>query len=228
MTDVAPTVIGLPAALGRRMRLGPFPSARHAMRFLAYAALGVAVAAWVSPLAWVPFVGVGFVLSAVSTDGRTLDEHAGAFVRYYLRGGPGLAPRPLPRIPRRGGVRARAGGRWLAALRVDGLLLRVGTEPLSGAAFRPPSDPDRTEPEQAALRGYDEMVRLLCRHRHRRRVELVLWTRAAPAADRTSLEDRVEALSLRLAALGLHPERATGLGLVAALRRAGLTVTEVE
>ena len=44
--------VALPVAIGRRMRLGPFPSARDALRFLAYATAGAVVIPFFGAIAW--------------------------------------------------------------------------------------------------------------------------------------------------------------------------------
>src|ERR1700691_568649 len=69
-----PVVVGLPESLDRRMRLGPFPSARHALQVGAHAAVGGSVAAVLGFVWTVPFLGVGFLLSVYQNDGRALDE----------------------------------------------------------------------------------------------------------------------------------------------------------
>jgi len=77
--------VGLPESLGRRMRLGPFPSARHALKFAAYAAVGGTVAAYAGAVWTVPFLGVGFLLSVYRAEGRGIDEHLGDRVAFHWR-----------------------------------------------------------------------------------------------------------------------------------------------
>src|ERR1700688_4681805 len=56
-----PVVVGLPESLDRRMRLGPFPSARHALKFAAYAAVGGSVAAILGVVLTIPLLGGRFL-----------------------------------------------------------------------------------------------------------------------------------------------------------------------
>ncbi|MCI4335869.1 MAG: hypothetical protein L3K17_01540 [Thermoplasmata archaeon] len=259
MTDEPlPPVVKLPAPVERPMRLGPFPSGRAALKFVLYAAAGALVALVIGPLAWVPFLGVGFLLTAYAPQGRPLDEHVGNFVRWSVRRrSPGIPRRRRPRPPTGGTVARIAGDRRVVVLGVGGVpvsflppdaarrlfdeyrvllrsldegwFLRVGTEPLSDRPFRLPTayGPDRA-PDSAARAGYDEMVRLLCRRRRRRAVDVVLWSPDPSVSGRTQLESRARAVADGLRSMGLEPERRQGRSLALAVARVGWPLEGME
>ncbi|HZY93215.1 MAG TPA: hypothetical protein VFG07_10665 [Thermoplasmata archaeon] len=254
MNDLPPPpVIGLPAPVDRPQRLGPFPSARSALKFVAIAAGGALVASAVGPLAWVPFLGGGFLLTAGRDEGRTLEQQLGDFVRFQVRQhAGGSRPRRLPRLPR--GVRVATidaahtvgilstGGvpvsflppadartlfesfRELLRSVEGGLFVRVATQPLSSTPFRLPFPVASAADESQARSGYAEMVRLLCRHRRRRTVHVVLWTSGTGAAERAALEGRMDALTASLRGLGLDPQPLQGEELARALAGMGWRV----
>src|ERR1700730_9474316 len=95
--------VALPAPLDRRMRLGPFPSARDALKFLGYVAVGILAATLATPAAWVPFLVVGFVLSVHKTDGKGFDDRLVDYVRWSWR-------TRSPRIVRAGVAPSAPGG----------------------------------------------------------------------------------------------------------------------
>jgi len=143
----APVVVGLPESLGRRMRLGPFPSSRHALKFAAYAAVGGTVAAVLGVLWTVPFVGAGFLLSVYRTDGRGLDEQFGEYVSFRWRGRGGPTPsrdRPSDRHP---------SGPYLTS--VPGHLVAIVAVPGLPIAFLPPTD------ARALFEAYRDLLREL-------------------------------------------------------------------
>jgi hypothetical protein len=246
-----PVVVGLPESLDRRMRLGPFPSARHALKFAAYAAVGGSVAAVLGFVWTVPFLGVGFLLSVYQNDGRALDEQLGEYVQFRWRTRPGSeTPGALTRGRRPDGPYVTSvPGHLVAVVSVPGLpiaflppadaralfetyrdLLRgldrglvvhMGVEPLGERPFLPArSRPETGRPEEAARRGYSEMVRLLCRRRYRRRVLVALWEpKGGEAALR--LDRAVERLEEALGRLGLSSLRVRGEALRSAAFQIG-------
>jgi hypothetical protein len=128
-------VIALPEDLGRRMRLGPFPSVRHALKFAAYAAVGALVATLAGPIWWLPFLGGGFLLSVHRSEGKGLDERVGAYVAFRLRAGtsePGTAP-SANWAHGRGSYLSTGSGHLLAVLSAGGIPV----------AFLPPPDARR-------------------------------------------------------------------------------------
>lgn len=256
-TDAPPPVVPLPAPVDRRLHLGPFPNARSALRFVAYAAAGAVAALVLGPVAWLPFLGGGFVLTAYRTDGRSLDEHLGSFVRWRLRStrrGTGRRPRnPIPRtgtVARIGPARRLAvlttGGvpvqflppevarelfdqyrEWLRSLE-SGVVLRMSAEPLADRPFRPASTAPANGPDGAARAGYQEMVRLLCRRRRRRVVEVMLWSTDPLAGARDRLERRLSAVADGLRSMGLEPDRRAGPALAHAVDRIGWPLERLE
>jgi hypothetical protein len=246
------TPIALPAPVDRRVRLGPFPNPHAALRFVVFAAAGAVVAAAAGPVAWLPFLGGGFVLTAGRTDGKTLDERVGDYVRWRWRRHGDPPRRPRPPLPAADGSVARLlGGRLVAVVEAggvpvqflppaearalfegyrdllgsleDGVVERIGSEPIPSAPFDPGPGPAGL-PDARARAGYAEMVRLLCRRRRRRTVDLVVWSAGTDRRPPSDLDGRVAALEARLGALGLAPRRLRGSGLVRALDRLGWTV----
>lgn len=256
-TDAPPPVVPLPAPVDRRLHLGPFPNARSALRFIAYAAVGAVAALVVGPVAWLPFLGGGFVLTAYRSDGRSLDEHVGSFVRWRLRRsrrGTGHRPRaPLLRtgtVARIGPARRvavlTAGGvpvqflppavarqlfdqyrEWLRSLE-EGVVLRMTSEPLADRPFRPASWVAAEGADRVARAGYQEMVRLLCRRRRRRVVEVMLWSTDPLAGARERLERRLTAVNDGLRSMGLEPDRRAGMALAQAVDRIGWPLERLE
>jgi hypothetical protein len=142
-----PLVVGLPESLGRRMRLGPFPSARHALKFAAYAAIGGAVAAALGVIWTVPFLGAGFFLSVYQPDGRGLDEQLGEYVQYRWRSRPGDGhPARAPSEP---------GGRSPYVTSVPGQLVAILSVRGLPVAFLPPAD------ARSLFESYRELLRTL-------------------------------------------------------------------
>lgn len=252
-------VVPMPVPLGRSMRMGPFPSGRAALTFVGYVGAAVALATVVSPLAGLPLLGAGFLLTAYAPDGRPLDEHAVQFVRWQRRRrGRAGRSRRARRTSGGGGVAVLPDGRRLAALACGGLpvaflppeaahrlfdayrsvlrgldgplFLRVGVEPLSDRPFRlPPLAPDGPKAaDDAARAGYDELVRLLCRRRRRRVVDVVLIDADPSSSGRSRLEARVRGLADALRGLGLVPERRVGRSLSLAITRMGWQLERVE
>ena len=236
-SNAPPLLVGLPEALGRRMRLGPFPSSRHALKFAAYAAVGGAIAAVLGVIWSLPFLGAGFLLSVYQNDGRALDEQFGEYVHFRWRTRPGPAPPGRGALDRgpEGPYVTSVPGHLIAILSVrglpiaflppadarslfqtyremlrsldHGLLIHMGVEPLTERPFLPPKrPPDTGHPEEAARRGYSEMVTLLCRRRYRRRVLLALWEPVGREAA-LRLEREVERLTANLSLLGLEGTR---------------------
>lgn len=247
MTEAdAPWAIRLPTRLDRRMRLGPFPSARDAMKFAAYAAAGTAVLPVGGPGAWLPILAGGFLLSVYRPDGKGIDERVGDFVRYQTRrrprrsrsapvGSPGAPARQVD-LPGTGlGAVIEVGGvpvrflppseardlfeRYRALLRgLDGpLVLEAGSAPLDAPDRpRPPAEGPESEISRSARAGYEEMVRLLFRRRLRRRVRILVSVAGRSEDASAQLDQRAARMSAHLEGLGLTPIRLSG----GSLRRA--------
>lgn len=244
---VGPPWVTLPEVLDRRMRLGPFPSARDALKFATYAAVGAVPAALIGPIWWIPFLGGGLLAATYHPDGKPPDERAGEFVAYRWRNGPGFRGRP----PRQGtGFQGSAapirGATLVAVIEVGGTpvaflppeeararfdrfreLLRgidgnlyvvMTTEATSGAPFRPPDEV--APPAPRARSGYAEMIRLMCERRRRRKVLLVVGTPRDDGAS-TRLDRTVSVLTEHLGRLGAPYERLRDDRLAAALERLG-------
>jgi hypothetical protein len=252
MGDLAdgPPVVSLPERLDRRLRLGPFESARDALKFVTYAAAGAIVVPFTSPYLWLVFVGGGFALCVVRSDGQSLDERAVACLLWRLRtarGGLFVTAGTPPSVARHGIV-AIGPGRYLAVLRTGGTpitylppaelarrfelyrdLLRSSGNGLmflvTASAMRPgpvlPGTVDAASPDHPAHDGYSELVGLLCRRRQLRRVYLALVNERTGPDGISDLEARVETLTDRLTKLGVRPARLRDRHLTDAARRWG-------
>ena len=237
--------VPLPEPLGRRPRLGPFPSSPAALKFAAIAAVGAAVAGATAAVVWVPFLLGGFALVTVRKEDRTMDGLVTDYLRWRFRAarggrrgrgaidrpplgqiatGPGGARiailetggLPIAFLPRRDAETLFDGFRALLRAHGHGLYLHVRAVRIPSGSLRPASATDPSSAEATARAGYREMVGLLTRSRRARRVQLVTWTVAGEPDGLAQLEGRVEALYGGLSGLGLAVERLEG----AALRRA--------
>jgi len=137
--------IPFPERLDRKLRLGPFPSGRDAVKFVAAAAVGAVVSLAIAPWAGVPVVAVGAVVALWRPDGEPVDERVAAVARWTAR-----------RSAREGGMSRPASpapGRT-SLLLPDGrsaALLRAGGLPRAAPLGR--RGPDRRRPARADLRG---------------------------------------------------------------------------
>ena len=248
--------IPLPAPVGRRMRLGPFPTARDALKFAGYAAVGGVAAAALGAVAWRPILGGGFLLSIHKPEGRGLGDRLGDYLRWRFRtsafGGRGAG---RPAASARGAAARLADGRYVAGLEADGIpvaflppeearrlfegyrrlldgldrgcLLRATLVPLAAAPFLPPRRPPAGDGEvQRARDGYAELVRLLCRRRFRRAVHLLLWSDAVGGPGSARLTEQVTHVGEELARLGIPNRRLRSRELVEALDRTGWSARE--
>jgi len=248
-----PPLVSLPERLDRRLRLGPFASARDALRFITYAAVGAVVAPFTSPYVWLAIVAGGFAAVVLRSDGQALDERAYAFARWELRTGTGgSGVKPSTRQPGLSQGFLRVGsGRCLAILRTGGTpvtylppvelgrrfetfrdLLRssegtVGflatSTSLSSGPVLPSGPPPPAASDRSARDGYAELVELLCRRRQVRRVYVVLGTERTGPEGLSDLEGRVRSLAEKLTVLGLGPVRLRDRGLREAARLWGWT-----
>lgn len=228
----------LPGRTDRPLRLGPFPSAREAVKFGVYATFGAIVAAFAGPLGAVPFVGAGWIVSVHGRSGRGPDAVLGEYVRYrWRRGGRkgGLA-RAVPASASSSAVVPLRDGTVAGALSVNGVPIsflppsdarrtfeayremlrqagpgwhfRVTSVPLGIGEMLPTGAPRGAE-EEVARQGYAEMVRLLGRRRRTRRVDLLAWAPAGPDGA-ANLDSRLTVAADRLRALGLEVDRLVG------------------
>jgi len=249
-TESGPPLISLPERVDRRMRLGPFPSSRDALKFVVYAAIGALLSPFLAPWLWLPIVLGGFVVSVWRPEGRAVDESVLTFVSWKIRsaksGGKVKTPGSLP-IARQGllqvGVHRhlailRTAGTPIAYLPPDELarrfelfrdLLRssdgsfallAGTVPTRAQSVRPLSNGGDCV-DSPAREGYSELVDLLCRRRLLRRVYFVLGSAAGDPDSIGRLEGRVSNTAERLSSMGLRPTRLRDRALVEAGRRFG-------
>jgi len=248
-SEVVAPVVPLPSPIERRLRLGPFASAHDALKFVTYAAVAAVLAPFVSPYAWLPFVGLGFLLSVWRPEGEAVDERLGRWVAWSWRkvGWPAMNAPSASRPPGDAFVRL-APGRYATILRLGGtpvayrppaelerifreyaellrasdgvLVLRVGTAPLGAHGLLPDESPLRRE-EQVARAGYRELVAVLCRRRQVRKVDLALFGSGNGREVRAQLDARTRSLSTRFEALGLRPTRLRGRLLHDAAHRLG-------
>ena len=245
-----PPIVTLPERVDRRLRLGPFPSARDALKFVTCAAVGAVLAPFTTPYVWLAAVAGGFAVSVFRPGGQGLDERAFTYLLWKLRNRRAEAnvtaasPSPITRqavIGIRPGQYAaivRTGGTPVAYLppgelarRFElfrellrsvrgGIAISVASVPMRAGLVLPLGLKD-PRPDRAALEGYAELVRLLCRRHSVRRVHLVLATEKAGTDGVSDLEVRVSMLTDRLAQLGLRPVRLRDRGLADAARRWG-------
>lgn len=215
--------VTLPEGFDRRSRLGPFPSATDALKFLVVGAAGAVLALRFGLLWWTPFLAGGFLLAVHRAEDRPLDERFAEYLTWRCRRRrPGAAGGPLPaadgdRPPRPAGL--EVGGIPVAYLppheaerlfdsyraflrRVPGtLLLRVTSVPLPAGPFRPAAPARGTPEERAARSGYLELVELLARRKRRRVVRIQLPARAGSgpsgaAEELAALTDLLQALEI--------------------------------
>ena len=246
-----PPIIRLPERFDRRMRLGPFPSSRDALKFVGYAAAGAMLSPFSSPWTWLPVVAFGFVVAVWRPEGSAIDERAFRFLAWWARSagprGRTLTARPLVRqgflqlSPHHFVAVVRTGGTPVAYLPPDELarrferfrdLLRstegsltflATTVPIRAPAVLPPRSVVDGSDERAAS-GYGELVTVLCRRRLLRRVYWVLGSLDSPPDAIGRLEGRVAALLDGLSTLGLRPLRLRDRSLSEAARRFGWDV----
>lgn len=244
-------VVAIPERIDRKLRLGPFPSARDALKFVGYAGAAAVLDPLAGPVVALVLAGVGFLVCAYRPDGAGLDERAWAVLRHALRSPVreegvtvGTVVGPLARrgFARAGGSRLavviRTGGTPLAYLPPADLarrferyreLLRTVTGPIAVVVTNVPVTagpmlPPRTlveRPDREALVGYAELVGLLCRRRRARRVFVAVAAEEGGADAASRLEGVSRRLVDRLADFGVGPTRIYGRSLADAARRFG-------
>lgn len=246
-----PPVVPLPGRLDRRLRLGPFPSGRDAIKFLVYAGVGAVFAPTPYPYLAVPFVAVGGVVALLRPGGETIDGRLVVWARFAARrfaGGPSMS-RGRSRAVSRGAVTALPDGRYASVVRAAGVplaflppqelerrfelfraALRAGdgslavlvtTAPLHARSVLPPPA-GRASSDRAARDGYAQLLLLLVSRRAVRRVFLASFA-SGPRADAESrLGLATTALVDRLAEIGVTAEPLVGRTLWAATARLGL------
>ena len=252
-SEAGTLLIGLPERLDRRMRLGPFPSSRDALKFVTDAATGALLSPFASPWVWLPIVLAGFAVSVWRPDGQAVDERLLALAQWKFRSLAARKPvrdpaaRPLVRqgllqlAPHRYVAVVRTGGTPVAYLPPDELVRRFEiyrelirsttdsfallstTAPIRSQTLRPATRAVDNR-EALARSGYSELVCLLCRRRLLRRVYVVLGTLEGGPDAITGLEGRVGNLIDRLSSLGLRPTRLRDRALVEAGYRLGWPV----
>jgi hypothetical protein len=247
--EVGSPVIALPAPVERRLRLGPFATARDALKFVSYAAAGAVLAPFVSVYAWLPVVGIGFAFSVWRPDGEAVDERVGRWAAWSVRRWAGSTMTPAPPARTGGGTFLRlSDGRYATIVRTGGtplayrpppelervfreyaellrvsegvLVVRAGTTPLRSDRLVPAA-PLQGSNAAPACEGYRELIGVLCRRRSLRRVDLALFASGEPRGAAARLEARTRTLSERLDALGLHPTRLRGRALMDAAHEFG-------
>jgi hypothetical protein len=249
-------VVELPEPVDRRLRLGPFPSARDALKFLCYAAAGATCGPLVNVGVGLGIAAAGFLAAIRRPDGRAWDEQLFEFLRWRWRTQrEGLAVTGTrERLLLRPGFVRLASGDHVAVVRTGGSpvaylppaelsrrfeqfrdLLRATDGRLAFLAtlvsVRPapfvPDPGNRTGDDRAARDGYAELVTLLCRRRFVRRVYLVLGTEQTGVEALGRVESQVTSFVERLTALDLHPVRLRDRALWEAARRLGWSGREV-
>lgn len=245
-----PPRVGLTTTAERRLRFGPFPSVADAMRFAGYAVAGALVIPWLGALAWLPILALGFLLTVWQPGGIALDHRLVAWVAWWERALQPWEERMTPRSRSVRGATARVdpgylvtvvkcAGRPIAFLppqelhqrfeqyrsllrTLDSGVVMVGVGlPVDARPWVPPKVEEEEREDLPARTGYAEMVGVLCRHRQRRRVYVLLWSPEADADALTRLEERTGAVTQQLEALGVTPTRLEGSALGASLTRFG-------
>lgn len=243
--------VTVPERLDRRLRLGPFPSARDAVKFVTAAVVGALVSLAVEPWAGLPIVAVGAVVALWRPDGESWDDRLAAAIRWGWRrasAGAGMTPRASrPSAPPRRTIRL-PDGRTAAVVRTagvplaylpppdlarqfdlyretvrstDGGLMLLVTRAPVHAGSIVPGDGPVPEAERPAREGYRELVELLARRRSVRRVFLALALPVSGSDGSLRLEGAVDLLRQRLADLGLRSERLVDRSLDDAARQLG-------
>lgn len=253
--DDGPPIVPLPERVDRPLRLGPFPSARDALKFLAYAAVGALLAVTVSPWLGLGVVAIGFGLAVARLDGAPVDRRALAVLRFLVAAAPrrtAVTRGPISALARRGIVTA-ADGRYVAVVRAGGApiaylppaelarrfdrfreLLRSNPGELIFLASHAPMRAGPVLPEElppdrvdrAARDGYADLLRLICGRRRVRRVDLAVAASGPGANGIDELEVRTEGLLERLAALDVPARRLRGARLREAVPRVYAPVRE--
>lgn len=252
--DGEPPVVVLPERLDRKLRLGPFPSGRDALKFASYAAVGAFLVPFAGALAWLPFLLAGGVVALWHPDGEAADERMLRFVRWKLRrlgrgeamtvpGAGTGAHRALARVP--GGFVAvvRTGGVPLAYLpprelaerfeafrellrAFDGSFLWLAARaPIHAVPFLP-AEPAPVGAEAPARAGYRELVEVIVRRRHLRQVYFALASEGSGSEGIQRLEAQLGTLLERLRSLGVRPVRLRDRALTEAVRRLGIAPGE--
>ncbi len=252
----APVVV-LPERIDRRLRLGPFPSARDALKFLCYAAVAAILGATVDLYVGVVVAASGFLAAVWRPDGRSWDERLAAWLRWRMRTHEAVGvmtvtePSPLLRQgflslgPSDYVAVVRTGGVPIAYLppaelerrfelfrdllrRSEGRLGFLATlASIRATSFLPPP-PAVDGPDRPARDGYAQLVGLLCRRRFGRRVYVVVANADADPDALATLEGQVASMMEALSALGLSPVRLKDRGLAEAAHRLGWTVVPEE
>ncbi|HEV2519765.1 MAG TPA: hypothetical protein VGX00_03980 [Thermoplasmata archaeon] len=243
--------IPIPRRLDRRMRLGPFPSAREAMRFAAYAAAGALVVPVGGAVAWLPILGAGFLLCVVRPDWKGFDDQVGDYLRYRWRRHRAASRGPAPAPSRRLGTGSlEIPGPFVASMLVAegvpirflppsdaralferyrellrsldlGFHLDVGSRALRSVAAFVPGSTPLGAPEESARAGYREMTKLLLARRRMRRVGVLLFEPGADAGAVDRLESRTRAFAQSLASMGVRADRLGGRALERAAEEMG-------
>ncbi|HTZ61365.1 MAG TPA: hypothetical protein VMC82_01800 [Thermoplasmata archaeon] len=247
-----PPVAAIPERVDRRLRLGPFSSARDALRFVTYAAVSAAVVPFTGAGLWLVAVATAFAACVVRTDGQALDERAFAYLHWRLGRDPGVRmviPPTLraglrlgfvPAPDGRPGAIVRAGGTPITYLPPSDLARRfdtfrtvlrsfdgdlglwITTTPMAVALVRLPP-PGAPGPDAAARATYAELVEMICRRRRVRQVYLTLVAAGAGRDGRDDLDRRSEGLADRLGECGIAATRLRDGRLFDAARRVGWT-----
>jgi hypothetical protein len=239
------------------MRLGPFPSARAALKFVTYCAVGALFVPLAGGWVWLPFLVLGLAASVHRTGEKGPDERLVDFVLYALRQrGANSTARGRFVAHARGSLVRLPSGSYVAIVEtrgtpilhlppreiedrfsqyrdflraLDGGCAFVATvAPLSAVPYEPPRDNRSATIAPEARTGYDELVRLLCRRRYVRRILFAFASSASSPAGVAQLEARVAMSIERFQRLGVGPVRLRGRTLRQAAHRFDWPVREVE
>ncbi|HKS59664.1 MAG TPA: hypothetical protein VJS68_02675 [Thermoplasmata archaeon] len=227
------------------MRLGPFPNATEALKFLLWATAAFVLASIATPLVAVPVLSSGLFLSVYHPEGVGLDRRFWTWCRFRFRSGaaaPGAAgsgERPFSTrfLDGKGLAVASAQGiplRFLPPARqrevydafrqlLSGLegeaLFHAVTEPVPARRYLPRRRVSGGA-ESFARDGYSELLRQLLRRRRRRTVLLALvgGPGSSPAVT-AGLDGRIASVMALLDSIDVPTTRLRGGELRRALRR---------
>lgn len=245
--------VPIPAQLGRRLRLGPFPSGRDAIKFVTAATVGAVASLLLVPWAGLPIVVGGAVVALWHPDGEPVDERLAALLQWAVRHGRSAkrmtrTDRSAPLGP--GDTVTLSDGRSAAIVQTSGVpiaflppaelqdlfaryrdLLRslelawvaVATAVPIHGGSVVPAARPEGPSEREARDGYAELVGLLARRRSIRRVFLAIVQEEAGPSGARRLDSAASLVSDRLSDLGVRVARLRGRALADAAVRLGLT-----
>ena len=251
MTDASDVVVWLPEKVDPRTRLGPFASGHDALKFVGWAAVGGLVAVAVGPVWWLPFLGVGAVVTIPPWAGAAPDRRLIAYLRWRFHpetARPGTdayratarsVENVLELLPGRFVAMIVTGGTPVAFLPPEarreifqayrsllrsvepGSVVTMGVEPLPTKPFLPPGAADPPNPCEREPRQGYVEMVRLLCRRRFRRRVRWLFWGGGSGSDLRQLDARVRTVQRSLQAMGVDSQRLSGADLERHLRALG-------